>query len=328
MILVLSDDQFQTSLDEVLLWLSHFNANFVRLNSFDYTELSEINVDFCDDSVEFQGKKIHFENINVVWHFRFGKKTDSSIEIVADEKLKGSESLIMNHLGKTNDIISQYFFSKLKSKAWFNLPSNSNVNKLYVLDIAQKVGLSIPKTIISNDKKKLKSFVIENDEDVITKPIWEVFSISKGTTYYASYTTKIFSSDPFFDDENESFPSMLQKNIVKRFEIRTFFIDNRFYSMAIFSQENEQTKQDFRVYDRKKPNRTIPYKLPTEIEEKLTQLLDILNLKTTSIDLIYSDKDEFVFLEVNPVGQFGMTSEPCNYNLEKEMALTLIKYDQ
>ena len=31
-----------------------------------------------------------------------------------------------------------------------------------------------------------------------------------------------------------------------------------------------------------------------------------------------------VFLEVNPVGQFGMVSLPCNYQLEKRIAQYLI----
>jgi hypothetical protein len=35
-------------------------------------------------------------------------------------------------------------------------------------------------------------------------------------------------------------------------------------------------------------------------------------------------KGEYVFLEVNPIGQFGMVSAPCNYNLEKKIAQYLI----
>jgi hypothetical protein len=38
---------------------------------------------------------------------------------------------------------------------------------------------------------------------------------------------------------------------------------------------------------------------------------------------------ELVFLEINPVGQFGMVSHPCNYYLEKRIAQNLInsKYE-
>lgn len=39
--------------------------------------------------------------------------------------------------------------------------------------------------------------------------------------------------------------------------------------MAIFSQENDKTKIDFRNYDIANPNRCVPYKLPRRIEKQL-----------------------------------------------------------
>jgi hypothetical protein len=35
-----------------------------------------------------------------------------------------------------------------------------------------------------------------------------------------------------------------------------------------------------------------------------------------------------VFLEVNPTGQYGMVSDPCNYYLDKKIAEYLIDYDE
>ena len=52
-----------------------------------------------------------------------------------------------------------------------------------------------------------------------------------------------------------------------------------------------------------------------------------LDLKTGSIDMILTPEGDYYFLEVNPVGQFSMTSSPCNYNLEKRIAEYLMKYD-
>jgi glutathione synthase/RimK-type ligase-like ATP-grasp enzyme len=50
-----------------------------------------------------------------------------------------------------------------------------------------------------------------------------------------------------------------------------------------------------------------------------------LELTTASIDLIVDLNENYVFLEVNPDGQFGMISYPCNYYLEKEIANQLTK---
>jgi hypothetical protein len=49
--------------------------------------------------------------------------------------------------------------------------------------------------------------------------------------------------------------------------------------------------------------------------------MESINLNTGSLDFIKSSKDSnYYFLEVNPSGQFGMTSNPCNYNLHEKIA--------
>jgi len=90
--------------------------------------------------------------------------------------------------------------------------------------------------------------------------------------------------------------------------------------MAIFSQNNPKTSIDFRHYDRELPNRSIPFKLPVDIKDKLIMLVKILNVNSGSIDLVVTQEGKYIFLEVNPIGQFGMVSLPCNYYLEKKIA--------
>ena len=51
------------------------------------------------------------------------------------------------------------------------------------------------------------------------------------------------------------------------------------------------------------------------------------HLTTGSIDLIKSVDGEYIFLEINPIGQFGMVSNPCNYPLERKVAEWLVKND-
>ena len=56
----------------------------------------------------------------------------------------------------------------------------------------------------------------------------------------------------------------------------------------------------------------------------MAKLMKDLELNTGSIDFIKTKQGRFVFLEVNPVGQYGMTSYPCNYHLDKKIAEYLI----
>jgi D-alanine-D-alanine ligase-like ATP-grasp enzyme len=94
--------------------------------------------------------------------------------------------------------------------------------------------------------------------------------------------------------------------------------------MAIFSQMDDKTNTDFRKYNIKKPNRNIPFQLPKSIEKKLWQFMQELELNTGSIDIVVDKSNNYYFLEVNPIGQFGMVSFPCNYLLEKKVAEHLI----
>jgi glutathione synthase/RimK-type ligase-like ATP-grasp enzyme len=86
-----------------------------------------------------------------------------------------------------------------------------------------------------------------------------------------------------------------------------------------------QTKVDFRNYNHVKPNRTVPFKLPADIAARISRLMAALELETGSLDLVKTTDGRYVFLEVNPVGQFGMVSIPCNYHLEQRVAEILAR---
>lgn len=118
------------------------------------------------------------------------------------------------------------------------------------------------------------------------------------------------------------FISFFQNKIEKDFEIRSFYLNGKTWSMAIFSQNDAQTKTDFRKYNDENPNRNVRYNLPKDMEKKVHTLMQALDLNCGSFDFMKSG-DKYYFLEVNPVGQFGNVSAACNYLLEREIALYL-----
>lgn len=154
---------------------------------------------------------------------------------------------------------------------------------------------------------------------IITKPIGEVAVFENENYNYRMYTSEILDTN--FVNLPEKFGiSLFQKLIEKKFEIRAFFIDGSVFSVAIFSQENEMTKVDFRRYPRKNQNRVVPYKLPFNIEEKICLLMHNLNLNTGSIDFIVDENNIIYFLEINPVGQFGFVAKGLYTDLHRLIA--------
>jgi glutathione synthase/RimK-type ligase-like ATP-grasp enzyme len=189
-----------------------------------------------------------------------------------------------------------------------------------VLDIAIQIGLNVPQTIITNGAEQLRNFVPSTNKisKTIGEIITEVNTEKKSVTQFRTKKVDLNIIPEFF------FPSLFQERLIKQFEIRSFIIKKRIYSMAILSQADENTKDDFRNYDTSKKIRYVPFKLPNEIVSKLFKLSKLLKLSTCSVDLVKCTSGNIYFLEVNPIGQFGMVSEPCNYYIERQIAKEIL----
>ncbi|MEZ5040976.1 MAG: grasp-with-spasm system ATP-grasp peptide maturase [Saprospiraceae bacterium] len=219
-------------------------------------------------------------------------------------------------------VLTDFIYSFLEKRPHLgSLNKERNHNKLLSLLHAASVGLKIPHTVITTEKHDAVKSIKQNE--YITKAIHNIFTIhydglfsAVGTRLVSDYDLK--SLGYYF------FPTLFQKNIEKEYELRIFFIKNKFFPMAIFSSFDEQTKIDFRNYNRSKPNRCVPFILPDGIETKLKNFIKVMELDTGSIDMIVTKEYKFIFIEVNHIGQFGWLSDNCNYCIEKEIADYLI----
>ncbi|WBV56469.1 grasp-with-spasm system ATP-grasp peptide maturase [Chryseobacterium daecheongense] len=201
-----------------------------------------------------------------------------------------------------------------------NLRSDNMINKLIVLNIAKSVGLTIPNTYVLDNKKDLNDLLSSNPEKkFIIKMKTETCMFHFEDTAGIIYTNNLIKED-LKKFPSVFLPTLVQEKIDKYFEIRTFYLEGETWSMAIFSQNDEQTKDDYRKYNFNKPNRNTPFKIPAILEYKLSNLMAELNLQTGSIDWILSKDGQFYFLEINPTGQFSNLSMTCNYPLEKIIA--------
>lgn len=201
-----------------------------------------------------------------------------------------------------------------------NLRIDYNHNKLIDLELAEKIGLRIPYTKIFNSTTDVINFINSKLDSVfITKALSNSNVIRvNGIQYIAGNPSIISIKD--LKEGIDLFPSLIQEYIDKRYEIRSFYLSGFFFSMAIFSQNDPKTRIDYRNYNLEKPNRNVPYKLPSSVEEKLYKLFQLKKLNTGSIDLIRATNGEYYFLEINPSGQFGWLSENCNYNIERRIS--------
>ncbi|WP_425656638.1 grasp-with-spasm system ATP-grasp peptide maturase [Tenacibaculum ascidiaceicola] len=318
MILILSIEQDESTID-IIRWLSYLKEDFILLNNNELINSLTVNINTSEVFITTKDATVNFNEITSVWYRRGNFKLDDCIEM---KDFIGDK--ITEFYNEEKKDLFEYLHFLLNQKPSINNYNFKKVNKLIVLTLAKQLGLCIPKTTITNQKKVLREEL--KNKLLITKPINDPMSLYGDTYWLPTYTTSINTEKADLFDDTFGI-SLFQENIKKTLEIRSYFLDGEFYSMAIFSQLDEQTKTDFRCYNNQKPNRTIPFNLPSDIEIKLKALAEKLNLTSCSFDLIYTPSKQYVFLEVNPIGQFGMVSYPCNYYLEEKIAYKLKNYD-
>ena len=322
--IVIYSESNDASTNYVIDWLKGSDFNVVRVNGIEDLVSNDFSFDLQEESELFIGSTKHVDSIFSVWYRR---------ETIGDYKdlFKSLETSLSNqtwiYLKSELESFNAISFEKIPAEKKLCTHSDLHLSKVKVLSEAKDLGIDIPATIITSCKQRLLRF-IQKHGMVITKPITDVpgFMVEneKGKDWFIMYTELVNDLERVPDS---FFPSLFQEQLDKEIEIRSFYLEGNFYSMAIFSQLDEQTNVDFRMYNAAKENRTVPYKLPSEIEEKLSKLMQRLRLNTGSIDIVKTKCGRFAFLEVNPWGQYDMVSEPCNYYLDEKIANYLSNYE-
>lgn len=257
------------STDRVIEWLNYFEHKHIRINPVDLLESnSRIFINVNKRIVKFGTCELDLNCINSVWV----RKSDSIKSLSSYEKLMNTlEKDVLKHLNLEFHVFLRYLFTIFESKYTITNPFNQQVNKLETLEIASKIGLKVPQTYLLNNKENLIELLRKKDFDFIVKAMHEPSLISAASANFSLFTETIEVSDLQYLPE-KFFISLVQQKIEKDFEIRVFVLDNEVYPMAIFSQQDSQTRIDFRRYNWAKPNRVCGFMLPEIIEKKYLNL--------------------------------------------------------
>jgi glutathione synthase/RimK-type ligase-like ATP-grasp enzyme len=223
-------------------------------------------------------------------------------------------------------------FLRLISAPWVNdstceLAASS---KMYQLVQAASAGFRIPRTLITNSPGAVMEFVEDAGREIIFKPLSGVSAV--GTDFsrelYATYGERlkydirvrpsdarahvVFANvltNAHLDriDSIEFSPAIFQDRIAKELEIRVTVVGDEIFAAEIHSQKHEHTRVDFRRMTFARPG-GMPehrvHKLPASVESMIMLLMKRFGLDFACFDLILTPDGEYVFLEVNPNGQW------------------------
>lgn len=302
MILIITHKQDYTA-DFVVNKLNKRGIQYKRLNCEDLLNTKySFNLDqkynFSFDGVD---------NFHSVWFRRI--KFPELIGLQEEEK---------NYIITEYDSLLKNLFAVIDAK-WLSNPKHiyNAENKILQLKEAKKIGFNVPSTIITNDKQKIIDFYKQNNRDIIIKPLAQTRINYKNDAAFI-FTNKVNEDLISSIDQYDITPCIIQQNIKKEYEIRVTVVNDKVFAASVYSQSNENTKIDWR----KESLNFNAIEIPKEISEKCVQLLNALQIKFGAIDLIKTPNGEYIFLEINPNGQWAWIEMQTGQNISDE----IIKY--
>jgi hypothetical protein len=184
---------------------------------------------------------------------------------------------------------------------WVNHPHNfARANsKAAQLMVARDVGLDVPRTLISNEPDLVRSFIEKVPADIVYKAHSQSLNLERGKALYTGLVTK---KEVEQLDLIRISPGVFQEYVAKSFELRVTAVGSRLFSGRIESQSSQETIIDWRrrPFDIEKE----PFDLPMDVAEKVREFMRRFGLLYGAFDFIVTPDGRYVFLEVNPAGQY------------------------
>ncbi len=205
------------------------------------------------------------------------------------------------------------------SARWMSMPSAiwAAEHKPFQLTMAAQHGLTIPRTLITIDPAKIRQAYREF-KGMIVKPTRTGHLIKNGVEH-AIYTSRVLAEHLEEIDSARWSPSIYQEHTPKRYDIRVTIVGRTVFAAAIDSQSDPAATTDWRQTTN--PNLPhLPHTLPTGITERLLALMRSLQLTFGAIDLIQTPDGEYIFLEVNPNGQWLWLDDALDLGISDAIA--------
>jgi MvdD family ATP-grasp ribosomal peptide maturase len=176
-------------------------------------------------------------------------------------------------------------------------------NKQLQLQVARELGLETPRTLITNDSDAVRSFARSCEGGIVAKML-SSFAVYEDAREKVVFTNPVALED--LDDLSglNLCPMTFQERILKALELRVTVVGNRVFAAAIDSQASPAAQHDWRKDGVALLKTWRRYQLPAEVEAGLLRLMDYFMLNYGAVDFILTPEGRYVFLEINPVGEF------------------------
>lgn len=167
--------------------------------------------------------------------------------------------------------------------------------KALQLKVASEVGFRIPRTLMTSNHADARSFIERNG---LGGTIYKIFA---ATHQVWRETRLVTQKDLAMLDTLHLAPVIFQEYIPAAADIRVTVVGQEMYAMAI-DVKGTSYEVDFRLSLAEA--RTYPIELPRKVATALGRLMKRFGLVYGAVDFRLTEDGEYVFLEINPAGEF------------------------
>jgi glutathione synthase/RimK-type ligase-like ATP-grasp enzyme len=203
---------------------------------------------------------------------------------------------------------------------WVNDPDRDEAasRKMWQLKVASELGLRVPRTCMTNSPQRAREFLDAEPGPVIYK----AFSATPETWR----ETRVVSDEQRAQlDQVRLAPVIFQEAIAGGCDLRVTVVGDRIFPAQIVGPAGGY-EYDFRVHTGDASITAVT--LPHEIESMLRALMHRFGLWYGAIDLRRTPDGDYVFLEINPAGQWLFVEYETAQPISKALATMLADLDR
>ncbi|MEH1976424.1 MAG: MvdC family ATP-grasp ribosomal peptide maturase [Nostoc sp.] len=217
------------------------------------------------------------------------------------------------------------FWDSLKEARWVDDLERINAahNKLRQLRVASEVGFVIPQTVITNKAESAREFFHQVNGKMVSKLLTALSRSMEANSSFFLYTSAVKEEDLQDAESLRYCPMVFQEQIPKQSELRVVYVNGNVFVGALDASVYTASKVDWR-----KPGvetgSWLHHQLPDEVVHRLKTFMGKFGLLFGALDFILTPSGEYVFLEVNPIGEWGMLEKDLDLPIASAIADALI----
>jgi hypothetical protein len=299
MILILTES-VDSHVDSVAERLRARDADFLRFDPVEFPSRAELSVKYSalgqtDRLLRLGTRSVDLSALKAVWYRRpqvptpHQKITDGpSRALVAEE----CETFVLDVWNSLDCL-------------WIPAPVNVFRRaqfKASQLKVASSVGFELPPTLFTNSPEEFLEFYCKHNGNIVSKLAGDSFFKTVGPPFYR-YTEVVSKRDVGYANAVRFCPVIFQAYVPKLLELRITVVGERVFAAEIHSQGSNHTRHDWRHYDNYQ-TRYLAHELPPDVATCCLRLVEALGLCYGAIDMVITPDRRYVFLEINPDGQY------------------------